>query len=92
MTGYHIQIGYNGAIRTAYEDYDAMWAELKSTAREIANNPKKIIEEARRLGASEACDKGCCKLETYADNYLAKFGGSGHPISIIEKGEDKQIM
>lgn len=89
MTGYHIEIGYNGALRT---DYDVMWEELKKTAREVADNPRCVILEAQRLGAPETCENGCCQLDTYADNYLEPFGSHGHPVSIIEQGEDRQIM
>ncbi|MBN2267761.1 MAG: hypothetical protein JW725_05500 [Candidatus Babeliaceae bacterium] len=89
MTGYHIEIGYNGAHRTGY---DSMWEELKRTAREIADHPEKIVAEARRLNAPETCDKGCCHLDTYADNYKDSFETSGHPVSIIEHGKDRQIM
>jgi len=87
MTGYHIEIGYNGALRT---DYDLMWEELKQVARNIADNPAAIIAEARRLGSPEICNSGCCLLDTYADNYIGEFGVNGHPVSVIEN--DCQIM
>ncbi len=89
MTGYHLSIGYNGASRT---DYDAMWAELKKTAREIADCPYRIIKEARRLNAPETCKKGCCQLDTYANNYAEPFETAGHPITIIEQEDDCQVM
>lgn len=84
MTGYHIRIGYN-PLRT---DYEKMWEILKAEARKVADNPEAIIAEARRLGAPENCDGGCCPLETYADNYAEPFGTSGHPISVIEPNGD----
>ena len=90
MVGYHITLGYNGATRT---DYDEMWEVLKRKTREICNDPAAIIAEARRLGAPESCSKGCCNLDTYADNYAESFDSYGHPISIIDRGEDdRQIM
>jgi len=90
MTGYHITLGYNGV---ACIDYDDMWEILKQKVREICDQPRVIIAEARRLGAPEACSKGCCSLDTYADNYAESFETYGHPISIINRGEgDRQIM
>lgn len=92
MTGYHIRIGYNGATRT---DYDNMWEILKTEARAAADDPRAIIAEARRLGAPESCKRGCCHLDTYADNYAEPFGSYGHPITIIEdekEERERQIM
>ena len=80
MTGYHISLGYNGATRT---DYDAMWEILKQRAREVCDNPQAIVAEARRLGAPESCTRGCCHLDTYADNYAEPFEAFGHPVTII---------
>ncbi len=88
MTGYHIEIGYNGG--GSNETEKERWEILKKEARNIADNPKAIITEARRLGAPEMCEEGCCHLDTYADNYADPFGSYGHPITIIE--EDQQIM
>lgn len=92
MTGYHIKLGYN-PMRT---DYDEMWKILKSEARKVADDPSTIIAEARRLGAPENCEDGCCPLSSYADNYADAFGSYGHPIVIIDKGgddrDDRQIM
>jgi len=91
MTGYHIEIGYNGAINNGLS-YEEMWEELKKTARKIANNPVAIIAAARQLGAPETCENGCCHLDNYADNYALPFDTPGHPISIIEDGDNQQIM
>ena len=89
MTGYHINLGYS-ATRV---DYDEMWKVLKQKTREICDNPQAIIAEARRLGnAPETCPDGCCKLDTYADNYAEPFYGYGHPITIIEREGNRQIM
>uniref|UniRef100_A0A6H2A5K7 Uncharacterized protein n=1 Tax=viral metagenome TaxID=1070528 RepID=A0A6H2A5K7_9ZZZZ len=88
MTGYHIEIGYNAG--GSLKDEGKRWETLKKEARNIADNPKAIIAEARKLGAPETCDDGCCHLDTYADNYAEPFGSYGHPISIIE--DNQQIM
>ena len=88
MTGYHIEIGYN-ALRV---DRENMWEILKRNTRKICDNPSVIIAEARRLGAPETCSRGCCDLNTYADNYAEPFGSSGHPIKIIEDKNNHQIM
>lgn len=89
MTGYHITLGYNGAARV---DYDEMWEILKQKTREVCDNPKAIIAEARRLNAPETCSRGCCRLDTYANNYVDPFETPGHPISIIEDDGRCQIM
>ena len=88
MTGYHITLGYN-AINT---NYAAQWRTLKKLTRVVADNPKAIITEARRLGSPETCERGCCHLDSYANNYAEPFDSIGHPISIIEEDVDKQIM
>jgi len=88
MTGYHIKIGYNRGESS--KDEDKRWETLKKEARNIADNPKAIIAEARRLRSPEICERGCCHLDTYADNYAEPFDSYGHPISIIE--DDRQIM
>jgi hypothetical protein len=90
MTGYHISIGYNGAINIGL-DYDEMWEMLKRKTREICDNPQAIAAEARRLGAPESCSEGCCSIETFSDYYAKPFEAYGHPISIID-GDDRQIM
>lgn len=87
MTGYYVEIGYNPCS----VDYDGMWTTLKNEARNIADKPANIIDEARRLGAPETCDDGCCELDSYADNYAGPFGENGHPVSIIENGEHRRI-
>lgn len=94
MTGYHIELGYN-AHPPAEEN--EMWEILKQKTQEICDNPQAIITEARRLRSPETCEKGCCHLNTYADNYAEKIGSYGHPISIIEERqapffENRQIM
>ena len=95
MTGYHITIGYNEATST---DYDEMWEILKRKTREICDNPQAIVAEARRLGAPETCTRGCCQIDTYADNYAMPFGSHGHPVSIIDENspgyisDTRQIM
>lgn len=89
MTGYHVSIGYNGATRT---DYDNMWEALKASARNVADDPQRIVKEARRLGSPENCSKGCCPLDAYADNYALPFSSPGHPVNVLEDGEAKQIM
>ncbi|KKN05327.1 hypothetical protein LCGC14_1088480 [marine sediment metagenome] len=86
MTGYHITIGYNAGRPGNFFEI------LKQKTREICDNPKAIIVEARRLNAPEVCSKGCCHLDNFADNYADSFETYGHPISIIEDGEDQQIM
>lgn len=88
MTGYHIEIGYN----PTRGDHDEMWRLLKQEARNIADKPAEIIVEARRLDAPESCEEGCCELEGYADNYAEPFETAGHPVSVIEDGDDRQIM
>lgn len=90
MTGYHITIGYNGATNSF--SYDEMWEILKETTRKICDSPQSIIAEARRLNAPESCSQGCCSLDTYADNYVDSFETYGHPISIIDDGENRQVM
>lgn len=80
MTVYYFEIAYN-PLRT---DKIVMWKELKRSARQIADHPELIIKEARRLNAPEKCIHGCCKLETYADNYRKEFGSPGHPVRISE--------
>ena len=95
MTGYHISLGYNGAIHNGYDTYDEMWEVLKRKTREICDRPQAIIAETRSLGnAPETCDDGCCNLDTYADFYAKSFSAYGHPITIIESGEEenRQIM
>lgn len=91
MTGYHIRIGYNGA--SGWDHHDA-WEELKAVARQVADDPRAIVEEARRLGAPEHCSRGpeCCTLNTYADSYADPFDSFGHPVTIIEEEDERQIM
>ncbi len=89
MTGYHIRIGYNGARRT---DYDVMCRELVAVARQICDNPPAIIAEARRLGAPESCTRGCCDLDTYADNYADDFDSDSHPVRIVAGEEGPEIV
>lgn len=89
MTGYHFELGYNGATRT---DYDEMWTTMKATARKLCDAPGAIVAEARRLGCPENCDDGCCELDHYADNYALPFEAEGHPLKIVEDGENRQIM
>ena len=85
MIGYHIEIGYSGNYKWDGAKDTIPWEILKTVARKIADNPKAIIKEARRLGAPESCDGGkqCCNLDTYADNYQDDFDTPGHPITII---------
>jgi hypothetical protein len=88
MTGYHIEIGYNGG--GSDNDENKRWEILKRETRNLSDHPEEIIAETRRLGAPETCERGCCHLDTYADNYKDPFHTSGHPITIIE--EARQIM
>ncbi len=89
MTGYHFQLGYNGATRT---DDDQMWTILKSEARRVADDPAAIIAEAKRLGSPETCDDGCCLLDAYADNYAEPFSTPGHPVKVIDQEGNIQIL
>ena len=88
MTGWHIGIGYNG--NAPYNTEEEMWEVLKSETRDLCNKPQEIIAEARKLNAPETCERGCCHLDTYADNYANQFKTYGHPITIIES--DQQVM
>lgn len=90
MRGYHIRIGYNGGGNSAEEEF--RWQSLVQSARTVADHPQRIIDEARRIGAPEQCDQGCCELATFADNYANDFSTPGHPVSIIEREDDRQIM
>lgn len=81
MRGYHIRIGYNGGGSTEQEEF--RWQSLIQSARSVADNPQRIVAEARRLGAPERCSQGCCQLSTFADNYASDFSAPGHPVSII---------
>jgi hypothetical protein len=91
MTSYYVSIGYNRGSFTKYgNNYE--WNMLKQTARNICDNPNKIIEEARRLDSPETCTKGCCNLETYADNYKAEIGSQGHPLFFSEIEDDKYLV
>ena len=87
MTGYHITIGYN-----AIPSHNNLFEILKQKTREICDNPKTIITEARKLNAPETCSNGCCNLDGFADNYADPFETYGHPISIIEDDKDQQVM
>jgi len=70
-----------------------MWEILKRKTREVCDDPQAIIAEARRFNAPESCTRGCCKLDTYADNYMLPFDTLGHPVSIIDCVESgRQIM
>jgi len=89
MTGYRISIGYNGGTRS---DTEEMWEILKYTSRRIADDPTAIIAEARRCGSPENCERGCCPLDTYANNYVKPFGSEGHPIRIIDNGEEDRSI
>lgn len=99
MLSYHISIGYNGAIDNGYS-YDEMWLILKNKTREICNQPHLIVNEALRLGSPEYCDRGCCHLDLYANNYADPFSTPGHPIVIIDENypaweignKERQIM
>ena len=86
MTGYHIRLGYN----PTRSDYESMWETLKAEALRIASQPQDIVAEARRLGSPENCPDGCCPLETYADNYAWPLDRPGHPLKVIEDGEEPQ--
>lgn len=88
MTGYHIEIGYNGASYSPKEGEE--WETLKQEARNIADNTKAIIAEARRLGAPETCEDGCCTLQMHAEIYAKPFDYVGHPITVIDKKKDRQ--
>lgn len=80
-------MGYNGGSNS-----DELWKELKAVAIEIANNPVNIVEEARRLGSPESCERGCCELDTYANNYINSFDTMGHPVSFVETGDVKELI
>lgn len=90
MRGYHISIGYNGGGTSQEEE--VRWRSLVAMARRVADYPELIVEEARRLGTPETCASGCCHLATYADNYRLPFGVDGHPVSVIESSDNRQIM
>ena len=90
MRGYHIRIGYNGG--GGAEKEESRWQSLIRAARNVADRPQRIVDEARRLGAPEQCDQGCCELATFADNYASDFSTPGHPVSIIDQEDDRQIM
>ncbi len=83
MIGYYFSIGFNP---DPIGDYDEMWKILKQTTREICDNPQAIVTEARRLNAPETCPDGC------ADNYANPFDSHGHPVAIIDDGEENLIM
>lgn len=88
MTGYHIEIGYN----PTRGDHDEMWRLLRSEARRIADQPSVIIAEAERLNAPCVSDDGECELGDYADIYKEPFGSPGHPVRVVEDGDNRQIM
>ena len=90
MTGYHIEIGYNGGSKCSRRSWEEMWEILKQKTRLVCDDPQRIIAEARRLGSPETCSRGCCDLDTYADNYAEPFDGYGHPITILE--DEQQVM
>lgn len=92
MTGYHIRLGYNGAIYNGYANSDAMWDELKRKTTEICGSPERIAAEARRLGSPETSNDGCWSLEAMCDAY--KTGDAYNPITIIEQDvlRERQIM
>lgn len=83
MTSYILSIGYcpeRGAV--------GAWDELKRIVRDVCDVPNEIIAEARALGAPEQCDRGCCKLDTFADNYAGPYSSSeGHPVTVHEDGD-----
>ena len=87
MRGYHIRIGYNGGGDA--EEEESRWQSLIQVARSVANNPQRIVAEARRLGAPERCTEGCCELSTFADNYANE---ALSPVSIIDQDGNRQIM
>ncbi len=87
MVGYHISIGYNGATGI---DYSVAWKTLKRVSRQVCDDPAEIIAEARRLGAPEQCERGCCTLESHTEVYRTSFETSGHPVSIIENENDPE--
>jgi len=88
MTGYHMSIGYT-ATRC---DSDAMWDILKREARRVADSPDAIAAEVRRLGGPEVCEDGCCKLATYVEIYLKPFDNPCHPVKIVDRHDERQIM
>lgn len=89
MTGYHFKIGYNGASGVSEDDG---WTALREAARKVCDDPKAIIAEARRIGAPENCERGCCPLDGYADNYADPFSDYGHPVVIIENAKEVMQM
>ena len=91
MTGYHIQIGYNAQGGHP----DDLWGDLVKTVRFVCSHPERIIAEARRLGAPEKCERGCCTLATHAAVYADPIGQDGHPVKFIDRpGEpqNRQVM
>ena len=87
MRGYHIRIGYNGGGDA--EEEESRWQSLIQVARSVADNPQRIVTEARRLGAPERCAEGCCELSTFADNYANE---ALSPVSIIDQDGNRQVM
>lgn len=65
MTSYHIRLGYNAG----HPDPDEAWELLLAVVADLRADPGRIAAEARRLGAPETCEKGCCCLDELADRY-----------------------
>ncbi len=85
MLGHHISVGYNPR-----GDSEAHWLALLDQARRIADHPREIETEARRVGCADH-DRLGESLEGYAENYRNVFGAPGHPVRIVE-GEDRHVM
>lgn len=87
MTGYHIEIGYNG---TASIGVEAMWPLLRQTAVALCSAPEEIVEEVRRMDELPTCPDGC-SLETHTAVYARPLDDEiGHPVMILE--EQQQVM
>lgn len=80
---WHITLGYNSQGGNGDEE----WEAVKKIVREIADNPRYIEGEARRI--DPATCENCC-INGFAENYLDPFTVSGHPITIDDA--NRQII
>lgn len=71
MTSYTLSIGYLSGCSFKGND-DEAWQALVNCVEALKHDPDRIVAEARRLGAPEQCEHGCCTLRAYAEAYQSQ--------------------
>ena len=84
MTGYTFSIGYLSGY--GYQgSTDEAWQELVIVVDSLRKRPDRIATEARRLGAPEQCEQGCCTLMTLALAY------QNHDATLVIRHDEQRV-